>query len=200
MTDAFYAWYNALASGQQVYWAIALITSLLFLIQMVLTFIGIGDADTDMDFGGDADISDGSTLDMGGAMQLFTIRNFINFLLGLGWGGVCLHSLIPNQMLLAAASFVVGLLFVYVFLLIYRQMSKLEKDGTFHIEDCVGSVVDVYLTIPAARTGVGKVQVSFQGSVQELIAVTDDEAPIHSGAKVRVLGLLDASSVVVERI
>jgi hypothetical protein len=79
-------------------------------------------------------------------------------------------------------------------------MSKLEKDGTFHIEDCVGSVVDVYLTIPAARTGVGKVQVSFQGSVQELIAVTDDEAPIHSGAKVRVLGLLDASSVVVERI
>ena len=41
MTDFFYEWYNALPSTLQVYWVIALIASLIFLIQMVMTFIGI---------------------------------------------------------------------------------------------------------------------------------------------------------------
>ena len=206
MIDSFYEWYNALPSTLQVYWVITLITSTVFLIQMVLTFIGIGDADSDIDFGGDADFggdsdfSDGDTLDTGGAMQLFTIRNFVNFLLGLGWGGVCLYSLIPNPIMLAIAAILVGALFVYIFLIIYKQLFKLERNGAYHIEDCVGQTVDVYLTIPANRAAMGKVQVSFNGSVQELSALTDSEEPIRSGSKVRVLELIDGGTVLVEKL
>ena len=199
MTDAFYEWYNALPSTLQVYWVIALITSLVFLIQMVLTFIGIGDADADTDFGGDTDISDGSTLDAGGAMQLFTMRNIINFLLGLGWGGVCLYSVIPNAVVLSIAAILVGVAFVYVFILIYRQMRRFEKNGAFNIKECVGHTVDVYLTIPARRSGSGKVQVSFYGSVQELAALTDSDSPIRSGAKVRIIEIVDGGTVLVEK-
>ena len=200
MTDAFYEWYNALPSTLQVYWVIALITSLVFLIQMVLTFIGIGDADADTDFGGDTDISDGSTLDAGGAMQLFTMRNIINFLLGLGWGGVCLYSVIPNAVVLSIAAILVGVAFVYVFILIYRQMRRFEKNGAFNIKECVGHTVDVYLTIPAKRSGSGKVQVSFYGSVQELAALTDSDSPIRSGAKVRIIEIVDGGTVLVEKV
>lgn len=206
MTNAFYEWYNALPSTLQVYWVIALVTSLIFLIQMVLTFIGIGDADTDVDFGGDADLggdagfSDGDTLDTGGAMQLFTIRNFINFLLGLGWGGVCLYSVIPNTIVLSLVSILVGLLFVYIFLIIYRQLRKLERNGAYHIDDCVGQTVDVYLTIPANRSGMGKVQISFSGSVQELNALTDSDASLRSGSKVRVVEIIDGTTVLVEKL
>ena len=206
MTDVFYEWYNALPSTLQVYWVIALITSLIFLIQMVLTFIGIGDADTDVDFGGDADLggdagfSDGDTLDTGGAMQLFTIRNFINFLLGLGWGGVCLYSVIPNTIVLSLVSILVGLLFVYIFLIIYKQLRKLERNGAYHINDCVGHIVDVYLTIPSNRSGMGKVQISFSGSVQELSALTDSDTPLRSGSKVRVTEVIDGTTVLVEKL
>ena len=206
MTDVFYEWYNALPSTLQVYWVIALITSLIFLIQMVLTFIGIGDADTDVDFGGDADLggdagfSDGDTLDTGGAMQLFTIRNFINFLLGLGWGGVCLYSVIPNTIVLSLVSILVGVLFVYIFLIIYRQLRKLERNGAYHIDDCVGQTVDVYLTIPSNRSGMGKVQISFSGSVQELSALTDSDTPLRSGSKVRVTEVIDGTTVLVEKL
>ena len=76
MTDAFYEWYNVLPPTLQVYWVIALITSLVFIIQMVLTFIGIGDADSDVDFGGDADLggdadfSDGDTLVRSNIVQM----------------------------------------------------------------------------------------------------------------------------------
>lgn len=206
MTNTFYEWYNALPSTLQVYWVIALVTSLVFLIQMVLTFIGIGDADTDVDFGGDADLggdadfSDGDTLDTGGAMQLFTIRNFINFLLGLGWGGVCLYSVIPNTIVLSLVSILVGVLFVYIFLIIYRQLRKLERNGAYHIDDCVGQTVDVYLTIPANRSGMGKVQISFSGSVQELAALTDSDSPLRSGSKVRVTEVIDGTTVLVEKL
>ena len=206
MTDVFYEWYNALPSTLQVYWVIALITSLIFLIQMVLTFIGIGDADTDVDFGGDADLggdagfSDGDTLDTGGAMQLFTIRNFINFLRGLGWGGVCLYSVIPNTIVLSLVSILVGVLFVYIFLIIYKQLRKLERNGAYHIDDCVGQTVDVYLTIPSNRSGMGKVQISFSGSVQELSALTDSDTPLRSGSKVRVTEVIDGTTVLVEKL
>lgn len=200
MTDVFYEWYNGLPSTLQVYWVIALITSLVFVVQMVLTFIGIGDADADADFGGDTDISDGSTLDAGGAMQLFTMRNIINFLLGLGWGGVCLYSVIPNAVVLSIVAILVGVAFVYVFILIYRQMRRFEKNGAFDIKECVGHTVDVYLTIPAKRSGSGKVQVSFYGSVQELAALTESDSPIRSGAKVRILEIVDGGTVLVEKV
>jgi hypothetical protein len=200
MVASFIEWYNALTPSLQVYWTIALITSLVFVIQMILTFVGIGDMDGDVDFG-DADFSgDGSTLDVGGALQLFTIRNFINFLLGLGWRGVCLYPFITNPLLLALAAILVGLVFVSIFVLIYRQMMKLERNGAYHITDSVGKVVDVYLTIPALRSGNGKVQISFNGSVQEITALTDDDSPIRSGAKVRVLEVIDGSSVLVARL
>lgn len=201
MTDLFYGWFLALPYTLRVYWAIALITSLFFLIQMIMTFIGIGDADSDVDFGSDASFgADGNTMDFGGAMQLFTIRNFINFLLGLGWGGVCFYSLIPNAIVLSIVAVLSGVFFVYVFLLLYKQVMRLEQNGAFRIEDCVGSVVDVYLSIPAQRTGSGKVQISFDGSVQEILAQTDSEEPIRSGSKVRVIGIIGGMTVLVEKI
>ncbi len=199
MLSSFYEWYNALTPTLQVFWTIALITSLVFSIQMILTFIGIGDTDMDMDMADGADFSEGSTLDVGGAMQLFTIRNMVNFLMGLGWGGVCLASLIPNPVLLTVAAIAVGVIFVYIFLLIYRQLLRLESDGTYRMEDCLGRTVDVYLTIPAERSGCGKVQISFDGSVQELAAMTDLSVNIPSGAKVRVIEIIDGTTVLVDR-
>lgn len=195
MIADFIEWYNALESYMQVFWTVAIVTSVVFLIQMILTFVGIGD--TDADFGGDVDFSDGSTLDVGGAMQLFTIRNFINFMLGLGWGGVCFASVIPNKFWLTMVAILVGVVFVLVFILMYRQIFRLEKNGAFVITDCVGKTVDVYLTIPARRSGKGKVQVSFYGSVQELSAITDEAEAIHSGAKVKILEVIDDASVLV---
>lgn len=190
------SWYNALPPSMRVYWGIAIFASGVFLIQMVLTFIGIGDAD-----GGDADfdLGDGSgdTLDTGGTLQLFSVRNIINFLLGVGWGGVCFSGSISNTFLLALCALLTGCVFVTVFILLFRQMHRLEHDGAFHIEDCVGQVADVYLRIPAQRQGEGKIQFSFNGSVQELPAITEGPA-IATGQKVRVCQVIGGHTVLVE--
>ncbi|MBQ2595567.1 MAG: NfeD family protein [Bacteroidaceae bacterium] len=193
------SWLGGMEPLQRAFWVIALLATLVFAIQMVLTLVGIGDTDADVDTGGlDADAT-GDTMDTGGAIQLFTIRNMVNLLLGIGWGGVCFYSSIPSRPLLLLVAVLCGIAMVVAFLLMFRQLMKLESNGAFRIEDCVGKACDVYLRIPAARSGQGKVQVSFGGSVQELDAVTDGEQ-LPSGAKVRVVQLIEGRLLLVEKI
>ena len=146
MLDTFYQWYGQLDPHLRIYWSVALITSALFAVQTALTFIGLGHVD--------------------GAMQIFTVRNVINFLLGVSWGGVCLWDVIPSRVLLAVVSVFIGLCFVGLFLLLYRQMMRLQASGNIRIESAVGQVCQVYLRIPSGRSGAGKVQISFSGSVR----------------------------------
>lgn len=186
-------WYNSLEPALKVYWGIAIFASVIFVIQTVMSFVGISDVDTDVDV--DANV-DG--LDDAGAMHLLSIRNIVYFLLGLGWAGVSLWGTIANRLVLAIVAIVVGCLFVAIFLFLFRQMMKLQHNGAFDINDAVGKTVDVYLRIPASGQGIGKVQVSFNGSVQEIDARTDGDTLIPSGAKVRVIEVLNNRVLLVE--
>ena len=60
-------------------------------------------------------------------------------------------------------------------------------------------VCPVYLRIPATREGQGKVQISLLGSVQEISAMTDG-AFIPTGARVRVIQVIDDNTLLVEPI
>lgn len=201
----FIDWYQALPPYLRAYWTIAIAVSIIFAIQMILTLIGLGDTDAggdvgDMDAGG-GDLGDGNgdTMDTGGAIQLFTIRNTVNFLLGVGWGGVCLSSVIENRFLLALAAIICGCIMVGAFIIMFKQLMKLEGNGSYRIEESVGQVCEVYLRIPGGRSGSGKVQISFHGSVQELPAQTEGEA-IPSGTKVRVTKVIDRAVLIVEQL
>lgn len=207
--EALLNWYNQLDSVLQIYWSIAIFTSIVFAIQMVLTFVGLGDAHGgDADFGGmdGADMggdmatdAHGDTMDTGGAIQLFTVRNVVNFLLGVGWGGVCFYTTISHPFVLFLVAMLVGVLFVAVFVMLYRQLMRLEKHGNFEYRQCVGLACDVYLRIPAERSGTGKVQISIHGSVHELDALTDGPQ-LASGTKVRVTNLVDGRTLLVAKI
>ncbi|MDY6297577.1 MAG: hypothetical protein SPL50_04750 [Alloprevotella sp.] len=188
-------WFGDLPPALRIYWGIAIFASVIFIIQIVLTFIGIGD--TDLDTGG-ADGADGDTMDTGGVLQLFTVRNFVNFLLGVGWGGVCLWGAIPNTPLLILASIIVGTLFVGVFVFMFRNLRRLEHTARYDLHDAVGQIADVYLRIPAERNGEGKIQTAFGGSVQELPAVTDGD-DIPSGSKVHILAVIGDHTFLVEK-
>ncbi len=196
-------WFNSLESLLRTFWGIAIFFSLFFVIQNILTLIGLGGSDADgidgLD-GIDADTSsDGDTLGTGGATQLFTIRNLVNFMLGVGWGGVCFYQYIENHLLLCLVSLIVGIVFVVFFYFVWKKMLRLERKGNINIQECVGCVCDVYLRIPASQSGMGKVQVSFSGSVQELQAMTDSTEMLPSGSKVRVLKVIDGNTLLVEK-
>ena len=172
-----FAQYGAMPLLLQIFWGCAVVASLIFLVQMVLTLIGMDSSDMDVDFDG------ANTMDLGGGLNLFTIKNFIGFLVGFGWAGVCFYNSITSSILLILVAVIVGLLVVGIFVVIYKQTKKLEHNGAFQIDEVKGTTVSVYLRIPAQGSGKGKVQVSQNGSVHELDALTDGEE-IPSGAKV----------------
>lgn len=183
--------YQAMDTWMQVFWGCAIVGSLIFIVQMVLTLIGMDSSDMDVDFDG------ADTMDLGGGISLFSIKNFVNFIVGFGWGGVCFAGIIENKWLLTFVAMLVGIAFVIMFFFIKKQTKKLEHNGAFLINDCVGKTVDVYLRIPKNKSGKGKVQVSLNGSVQEFDAMTAGES-IASGQKVEVLSVIDGSTVLVK--
>lgn len=190
-------WFNSLDPMLRVFWGITIFSTIIFVVQTIMSFIGIGDVETDFD--ADIDCSTDS-LDDAGAMHLLSIRNIIYFLMGMGWAGVSMWHTIENRILLAIFAIFIGCVFVAVFITIFKQMMKLQHNGAFDINDALGKTVDVYLRIPANAEGMGKVQVSFNGSIQEIDARTNDDTTIPSGSKVRVVEVLDKKILVVEKV
>lgn len=147
------------------FWFVAIPTTIFFLIQTVMTFIGSevsDDLETDFD-GGDT------------PFQLFSLRNLINFLLGFSWTGITFYSLIENKILLTILAVVVGCLFVYLFFLVIRVLMRLAEDNSFQITETIGKTAEVYLPIPQQKSGRGKVLLSIRGTIRELDAMTENE-------------------------
>lgn len=215
MLTQFSDWFASLNGTMQVLWCCAIVASVIFVIQNALMLMGLGDMDSDVDADvstdfdvhtdmgeGDVDISSGhsgheGTLGSAGIFSLFTLRNFINFFLGFGWGGISLARSIHNPALLILASFVCGILFVAIFVVLLKAILRLESNGSFRISECVGCTASVYLRIPGQHTAAGKVQVSTGGAIHELRAFTDGEA-IASGSRVRVVSVIDGETLLVE--
>lgn len=80
----------------------------------------------------------------------------------------------------------------------FRAIYSLKSDGTSRIDDAVGAVGTVYVTIPPARASGGQVMVPFSGRLQTLAAISAAGKPIPSGEKVKVLSVVDTHTVQVE--
>ena len=177
----------------QGYWILAATSSIAFIIQAIATFIGF-DADVDADFsGGDADFD-------ASGFHIVSIKSVICFILGFGWTGVLFWNSIESRMLLAVLAFVIGLCFMLIIALLLHWVLKLDKDNTFHTENTVGLAAEVYLRIPAERSESGKIMVSLNGSMHELEALTDDAEAIPTGGKVKIVGVVKGSTVLVSKI
>ncbi|MCD6660165.1 MAG: serine protease [Lentimicrobium sp.] len=176
----------------KAFWFIAIPTSLIFLIQTIMTFVG-----TDATDGIDADF-DSNLSGTEAPFQLFSLRNLINFLLGLSWTGISFYGTIGSKVWLIVVAFLVGLLFVYLFFLIIQQVQKLAEDNSFKIEETIGKTAEVYIPIPGGRKGKGKVQISVRGAFHEIDAMTSDER-LESNTLVKVISVESGSILIVEK-
>ncbi len=179
----------------KAFWYIALPVSIFFLLQTIMTFIGIGGADADTDFDGDVDGHDSGDA----PFELFTLRNLINFLLGFSWTGIAFYNRFENKSILIGLATLVGILFIVLFFILIRQILKLSEDNTFKLTDTIGKTAEVYLTIPENKSGKGKIQISVKGSVHELDAMTTNQEKINSSATVKVVAI-ENQTLIVEKI
>jgi len=182
----------ALSTIQQVFWGISIVFSVLFVIQFVLSLIGLdfdGDADADFD-GGSADGMDTD-------FALFSVRSIIAFFTFFGWTGVAALNYGVGSTMSVLFATLSGFSAMFVVAYLFYLFIKLQSSGTLKLENALGEVGEVYLIIPGDKTGTGKVQMKVQGSLRELDAITDGET-IPTGAPIRVIDVLENGMLLVE--
>ena len=186
-------WWTSLDLYLKIMWGIAIPFSVIFLIQMIMTFVGMGDHG---EISGDADADS----DTGMPFQFFTLRNFVNFFLGFSWAGISLYDFIANKVWLTLLCVFIGLLLVTIVMALLYALSKATQSGNIDIHNATGRPATVYFTIPPAGKGVGKIQMSIQQAVREYDAVSESDKPIRTGAMVRVKSVIDAHTLLVENL
>ncbi len=149
-----------------------------------------GDADQEHEagHGADKDLSK----DLGGHvgfdwMPVASLR-FWTFLLAFGGGaGVALSYAgeLP-QLAVAGAALGVGWLSGVAMVATLRSLRRNSPSSELSSRDVRGETAEV--TVAIARGDIGKVRLSAKGRVHDLIAETDDAAPLPVGAQVMILG------------
>lgn len=184
--------WNNLDPEMKIIWGITLTASLIFIIQTVMTFIGI-DSDTDMDIDQGFD-------DPGDGMSLLTFRNLINFLLGFGWMAITLKGSIQSWPITIILSTITGIILVTLVMYLYKGLSRMQQSGTINaMKQAPGCTGTVYLTVPAERAGEGIVQITINNSVRDYAAVTDGNE-LKTGTQIKVIEAINNRVLLVEEI
>lgn len=190
------SWWEGLSTISKIYWMIAIPASVIFLIQIVMTFIG-ADSDSGFDATGDADASIDS--DAGIGFQLISLKNFIGFFTIFGWSGIaCIDSGLSVASTIVVSSFC-GLLMMIIMATIFYFMGKLVESGNVIMASAVGKTGTVYLVIPANRKAAGKIQIQHQG-FRTIDAMTNETEDIPTGAVIQVTAIINDDLVLVKKV
>lgn len=193
-------WWNGLELVQQIFALIAIPSTAILIIQTVLQLIGIGGDDVPEDIDGDgipdSDLDAAAAADDG--LSLFSIRGILSMLCITGWLGVgLLETALPDwaAILIAVAAGVATLIGI-AFLM--RGIYKLQSSGNIDISNAIGKVAQVYIPIPAAGAGSGKVTITLQEKFCEYTAITAAAEALKTGSYVRVVSVSDDGVLLVE--
>ena len=173
-------WFTNLPSFLKTYWIITGASTLMFLFVLISTIIGadtddIGDIDTEVD------------ADTGAGFQFFTFKNLVAFFTIFGWSGIASIDAGNSNAITIIISLVCGLAMMFVMAALFYYISKLTSSGTLKMQNALNSIGEVYLTVGANRSKIGKVQIKVQGSLRELDALTDFDEDLKQGKVIKVI-------------
>ncbi len=183
---------------QQTLWYITVPSTIIFAILTIATFIGMDATDgIEADFEGDLGEESHSSV------QLFSLRNLISFLMGLGWGSLMAYTELgqPQHFSILIGT-VIGLFMIAINLLLIFFTSKLHAPNIVDLKTLIGKTGTVYLTVPPqSKDGkmnkLGSVSIVINGSLRQLLATTCDSKPLQSNSIVEVDSVLPNDVLVV---
>lgn len=190
MLDLFFSggagWFSVLAAAG---------TSV-FLLRLLMLFLGHHAGDVHADVGGGAH---DSHTDPGAAFKALSLQSIAAFAMGFGWGG--LGSLKGSGLswtptiLIALAS---GIAMVWVLALMLKGIHDLQSSGNVLPTDSIGSEGDVYANVPGSGGGSGQVRITI-GDRQRIYNASTDAEPLPTGTRVKVIGVNNDNTLTVIR-
>lgn len=187
--ESFSDWWSGLSLILKIFWALALPFTVMFVVQLILSFLGHDTADDLPDSEIDAD--------HGVGFQFFTLKNLIGFFTIFGWAGIAMIESGAGTAAAIAVAFVAGVMMMSVMAGTFYLLMKAQYDGTMKLEKAIGQTGEVYLTIQSKRGGIGKVQIMVTGALRTLDALTDDDTDIQTGRMVKVSSIVSDNILLV---
>ncbi len=188
-------WWATLAPVERVFVAIAFPFTLLTIVQFVLELAGFGSDH----HSGDGGMADSFLTDDGGFLDhfaFFSVRNLIYFLMMFGWTGLAFSKLGIPSFVSIIIGVIAGLITTVIFGWVFYTLSRFTESGNVKTTNAIGKIGSVYLSIPGKRQGTGVIQIAFQGSTQEINAMTDGD-PLAIGKAVQVVEVLGGNTALV---
>lgn len=196
-------WWNSLEQLNQWFYGVAVFFSVIFLWQFISSLIGLGGAEVDADIdadGLDLDDIEAHAIEEAGetitAFKILSLRAILAFCTMFSWAEALYLSLGKNVADATLYAVLWGLAGWVVVALLVNLMRKLAETGTPRLATCVGRRGMVYLDIPA--NGQGEVRVLVSGTISHVKARSSEGRAVSAGAPIRVLSVLDSSTVEVE--
>jgi hypothetical protein len=176
---------------ETVFWYMAAPFTVVFILTMLGSFIGLGD---DVDVDTDTDFDDVDDID--GNFPILTFRNFLTFFTFLPWGGiVALDAGISHGWSIIVGT-ISGTVMVGVIMLMLLLFNKLRVDNTGKLSDTIGTSGTMYL---GTNNGKGKVNVIIKGVHRTEDAISKNGVEIKTGSHVKVVGV-NGTELIVEQV
>jgi hypothetical protein len=167
----------------------------LLVCELVAGMLGFGhDADTDTDT--DTDHGDGHG---NGLFGMLSVRTLTAAVLFFGLGGLTAQYYGLNEMPAFGIACGSGALALYLVAVTMRSLKELKSDGTARIDRAVGHTGTVYLRVPGAKGGSGKVHLTLQNRTVEYQAITAG-AELATGKPIKVVAVINSDTVEVEAV
>ena len=182
-----------------IYWASTIIGGTLFILRVIMMFMGgsVGDdgIDSALDSGGD--LPTGDHVEAVVSFKLMSVQGLTSFFMMFGLVGLALLKAGLPVIVTVLGAMLAGLGTVAITGLIFTQMKRLQSEGTINIQNTVGTEGSVYLTIP--KNGTGQVQIIAQGSLKIFDAVSKNKTVIPTGETIQVVGVTGGNTLIVEK-
>lgn len=177
------------SSALPVFYVIGIVAGLVLILQTALMLVG---------FDGHHDVDASGAMD--GEIGFFSVRSVVAFFVGFGWTGVLATKAGWDVLSSTAAGLGVGLAFMAVIYGLIRVLYAQRASGNLRLENAVGQAGRVYVGIPADGAAGGQVQVTVQGALRTLPAITRGGTAIASGSTIIVRETVPPDLLVVEKL
>lgn len=172
----------------------AVIGGTILVLQFLLLLLGAGG---DTDVGGDhAHGGHDVGHDQSAFLKLFSLQTVSTFLTFFGLVGLGTSGLGWSTLGVASVAIAAGVAALFVVAKLMGSLSRLQSHGNVDLQNAVGHTGSVYLRIPKAGGGHGRVLMNVQGRTVECRAVSYAEE-IPTGSTIRVLDRTDDDVLVV---
>ena len=181
---------NLEPAGMTYFVTCGILSSAVLLIQMIALLLGgaFDVPDLDLDVG------------EGGATGMFSIRGIGAFFTGFGWTGAAVLEAGHSLTLATISATVVGVSVLAGFVAMMRWLYGLRSEGTIKYANAIGQIGSVYVPIPPRRQGIGQIEILVQSRMATVRALSDSEERIENRTAVQVTELVDARTLLVERL